>query len=294
MNILIIGLGNMGGAIAQALTCKNSSTITNFVYAVDPYVYMHKNSLPQYNSISIAPNIETASTTFNIEIETIIIAVKPQIISRVLDELQPYLSTKTLIISTVAGVPIEHIAHALTQNNTSHKYIARIMPSIAALTQESLTGLSFSYNLEEKEKEKARKIAQSIGKVMEIPETLMSSITGVSGSGIAFVASFIEALTMAGVREGLSHQQSYKTCLQTVRGALSLLSTDKPKNNNSAKFNSPKDFITAVCSPAGTTIEGIVALQKYGMSTSVFAAVHAATEKSEQFSQDLTIKLSKK
>lgn len=272
MNVLIIGLGNMGYAILNALTEKNNIQ----VYGVDPVIAQNKIS----TDVPIFSSLTQASTAIEVEIHTILLAVKPQIINAVLTDLAKYLSPSSILISTVAATSISHITDTLAQQGTTHTKVARIMPTIAAKNKESLTGISFHDTLTQTDKDMVQEIISSFGSTVIIPESLMHAITGISGSGIAFVAEFIHALTLAGVREGLAHKDAYMIALQTVRGALSLLSSE---DDTPPPYESPQSFINAVCSPGGTTIEGIHALHNNNFQAAIFAAVHAASNKSRNF-----------
>lgn len=271
MNILIIGFGNMGSAMGNALTQ------THKVYAIDP-IHTHHNT---ENTIPLFPNIETASTSIDTEIDIIILTVKPQIITAVLQDLIAYVSDTVCIISSVAGIAMEHITQHLQHDVESDiaNRVIRIMPNIAAKTKESITGICIPEGINDNHKTMALSVVESFGKFIIVSEEQIHAITGIAGSGIAFVAAFIEALTMAGVREGLHYDVSYKTSLQTVRGALELLESGE----NTADFESPSSMISAICSPAGTTIEGIASLYKNKLHHTIFEAVHSASNKSRLF-----------
>lgn len=311
-NILLLGIGNMGGAIAHTLLKVRDDQDKNCftLFAVDPAIAptTHTKIAMNDRDITVFPSIADASTEINIEIDIIILAIKPQHLDEALRSLSPHLNANTLIISTVAGIPIAYIQNALAKDNTP-LHIARIMPTIATLLQESLTGVCFSSTLEEEDKQQVLDIIQAMGTVIVLPESQMSAITGMSGSGIAFVAEFIATLTMAGVKEGIAYPNAYVAALQTVRGALALLSTDgsacnntktsdlkqnadvhSENNANAPLYKSPQDLITAICSPGGTTITGIQTLHEHGMQASIFAAVNAATKKSEKFCSQFLIK----
>lgn len=265
MNILILGLGNMGGSIANAL-CQEHT-----IYAVEPNITHIQNN----SAVSIFSTLDDAVDEINAEIDAIILTIKPQVLFSVLEQLAQHLSPHTLIISSVAGVEISTIARKL---NIPELPIARIMPTIAAKKQKSMTGLSYNEYLSDTQRQQVIDIAQSLGQMIKIPESLMSAITGASGSGIAFVAKFIEAMTMAGVREGLSYQQSFQSTLQTMRGAIALL--EDTVQGDSA-YHNPSEFISSVCSPGGTTIEGIYMLEKHNFEDAIYEAVHAARIKSD-------------
>ena len=276
MKILIIGLGNMGFAIAKSL--KESKASFN-IEAYDPLTKFtdkaKKSGIPLYNT----PSKISQKTPYDV----LLLAVKPTIIRSTLDEIKPLIQNSVTLVSIAAGVSTKILSEHIGDAKTPYPHVVRYMPTIAAQVKESITAISPGKGATKKDIKKAQLIAESFGQSIEIPEPLMDAFTGVAGSGIAFAAAFIEALTLAGVREGLSYDQAYKSTQQTIQGALALLDTTSKK----PVFSSPSQMITAISSPGGTTIAGIHTIHEQGMYAAVLNAVHKAAARSQEIQKSL-------
>ncbi len=263
-NIGIIGFGNMGEAIAKGLSkFRNDYTISisekeskRVAIARERYELLVFKKLPKL--------IE--------ESDIIIIAVKPQDLPPLIEEMK---SIKKLIssgnrgvISIVAGKKIEIYTHSCNINN-----VARFMPNIAAKTSNALVAVSVNETADEEFKNQSIKIANCIGEAFPIPEKLMAAITGLSGSGIAYVLQFIHAMAYGGVASGIGYEDSLKITLKVIEGTLSLL-----KGN----VSNPYKLITDIASPGGTTIEGIKILEEKGFTYSVMEAIKKATDRAKE------------
>ncbi len=263
-NIGIIGFGNMGEALTRGLlkhpgdytvsiTEKDGSRIA---VARERYGLLVFKQLPKL--------IE--------ESDIVIIAVKPQDTIKLFEELKVIkksLATgKRGIISVVTGRKIEECRDYFGINN-----VARFMPNIAAKTGKAIVGLSINETADEDFEKECTKIANCIGEAFPIPEKLMAAMTGISGSGIAYVLQFIHAMAYGGVASGISYENSLKIVTKVVEGALSLLN-----NNNRA----PIQLITEIASPAGTTVEGLKFLEGNAFTYSVMEAVKKATDKAKE------------
>ena len=145
------------------------------------------------------------------------------------------------------------------------------MPNVPAQIGQAMTALSCGTNISEEELSEIKTILEAAGKVEQVPEKLMDCVTAVSGSGPAFVFMFIEALADAAVKCGMPRSQAYIYAAQTVKGSAALVL-------QSGKH--PAVLKDSVCSPGGTTIDGVAALEEKGMRNSVISAVVAAYNKS--------------
>ena len=164
-----------------------------------------------------------------------------------------------------AGVKIEKL-----ESFAKARYV-RIMPNVPAQIAKGMTALSCNDNINSEELSDITEILETAGKVEQVPEKLMDCVTGVSGSGPAFVFMFIEAMADAAVRCGMPRKQAYTYAAQTVMGSAALvLETGKH----------PGELKDSVTSPAGTTIEGVAALESNGMRNAVIEAVTASYNKS--------------
>lgn len=196
--------------------------------------------------------------------EVVFAAVKPQFLGEILDELKDAWNDEKILASIVAGKSIADWQKVLGEK----AQIARIMPNTPAMVQEGMSTVCFSASL--KDRQLILELLSHTGRVMEIRESVMDAAMGVAGCGPAFVYMMIEALADAGVAGGLFRQQAYELAAQTVLGAAKMvLETGEH----------PAALKDAVCSPAGTTIRGVMALEKYGFRNSVEEAVMAAMRK---------------
>ena len=150
--------------------------------------------------------------------EVLIIAIKPQDIPGLMKELKPYITPSHTIISLAAGLKTSYFQEAL-----GTLQVIRFMPNLAAKAGKSLVGVAFGDGVDSARGDSALEIASSLGQGSLVPEKLMSAVTGISGSGLAFVFEFIHALALGGVREGLPYSQALDFALATVEGAVALL-----------------------------------------------------------------------
>jgi pyrroline-5-carboxylate reductase len=256
----IIGYGNMGEAMVRGVRKKLPSIEINVIEKIEARRALAvkkakaKDFGEDYKALLAASDV-------------VIIAVKPQDIEALMQKLASY-STGKKLISILAGKQISYFKGQATKAE-----VARFMPSLAASVGKSVVGISYSPDCSADFKKDAQLIADSIGAGIEIPERLMPAITGVSGSGIAFAFEFINAMTMAGVRAGFAHPASLKIALDVIEGAVQTLR---------AEGLHPADMISRVCSPAGTTIEGMYALEAGGFKSAVSNAVSAAAHRARE------------
>ena len=257
MKIGCIGTGAMGGAIMRAI-CKK--------YDVSQIKVTDKNS-----NLAKAFAKETGASFVKsnkdlLDCDYIFLAVKPQFIYDVYREIGGDLTEKPVIISMAAGVKIEKLQEWFPQGR-----FIRMMPNVCAQIGQAMTAVSYNSNITDDEAKTAIEILSCAGKVEVVPEKLMDCVTAVSGSGPAFVFMFIEALADAAVRCGMPRAQAYTYAAQTVYGSAGMvLETGKQ----------PAILKDMVCSPAGTTIEGVAALEKNGFRNAVIEAVTAACDRS--------------
>jgi pyrroline-5-carboxylate reductase len=260
----IIGVGNMGEAILRGLHQKGMTKgIVVGEIRPERCAYIKEN----YGIEAIPDNRKVAS-----QVQVIILAVKPQELKGVLQEIAPALDSATLLISIAAGASIGAIASILAKDVR----LVRAMPNIAALALESATALSPGREVSAEDMEIAQEIFNAMGRTVIIPESLMDAVTGMSGSGPAYVSLFIEALADGGVRMGLPRKDALEMAIQTVLGTARLLSEHGEH---------PAHLKDRVASPGGTTIAGIAALEAKGFREAVMEAVAAATQRSKELAK---------
>lgn len=200
--------------------------------------------------------------------ETVLLAIKPQDLATFGASIGAA-ARKSLIVSMLAGTSIASIQSAVGASR-----VVRIMPNLAADIGKAVTGIAFAADVPPDDRKAVGDLLDGIGTLVEVKEHLLSAVTGISGSGIAFVFRFIEAIAMAGVEQGIPFPQALEAARDVVESAALLLRSTEEH---------PAEMISRVCSPGGTTIKGIRALENHGFTSAVMAAVEAATERAKEF-----------
>jgi pyrroline-5-carboxylate reductase len=263
IKIACIGTGNMGKALTIGL-CSHVSPKNIFIYDIDS---VQSVKLSEDYKVNISKSANEASEHADI----IIIAVKPYIIVDVLGQIKDVVKDKT-VVSIAAGITISSIAEKLHPETK----IIRAMPNTPALVDKGMTVLTASPNTHKDVLENVKDMFRCVGEVIELPENLLDAVTGLSGSGPAFVFTFIQALTAAAVKLGIPRKEALLLSSQTVMGSAAMVIE---------KREIPIALRVNVASPGGTTIEGIHVLEESGFSGIVMDAVIKAAEKSKQLSQ---------
>lgn len=265
--ISLIGTGNMGEALLSGLISSESSDPKNII-CTDIRENRLKSIQEKYGVHTTTDNIKAVEAS-----EIIIYAVKPQIIASVLRETAACLDMSKLIISIAAGVPLAAIESCLNKKLR----LIRVMPNIAAFVKESASVIAAGGNATEEDIKLSLAIFDSMGRSIFLKENiLMDAITGLSGSGPAYIFLIVDAMADAGVKVGLSREDALFLSSQTVLGAAKLLIETKEHPGRL------KDMVT---SPGGTAIAGIHTLEKGGLRTTLINAVEVATKRSKELGE---------
>jgi pyrroline-5-carboxylate reductase len=216
--------------------------------------------------------IVTANTKVSELASALILAVKPDQTAGVLDEIRDSFTPRHLLISIAAGVTTAKLESALPPRAR----VIRVMPNTPALVGASATGFALGKSATRADGDLAQRLFSAVGVAFQLKETLLDAVTGLSGSGPAYVYQFIEALSDGGVAAGLPRDVATKLAAQTVLGAAKMV-LDTGQHPGTLK-----DMVT---SPGGTTIEGLHELEKGKLRGTVMSAVRAATEKSRKLGQ---------
>jgi pyrroline-5-carboxylate reductase len=265
--ISLIGTGNMGEALLSGLISSGSSDPKNII-CTDVRENRLKSIQEKYGVHTTTDNIKAVEAS-----EIIIYAVKPQIIASVLRETASCLDMSKLIISIAAGVPLAAIESCLNKKLR----LIRVMPNIAAFVKESASVIAAGGNATEEDIKLSLAIFDSMGRSIFLKENiLMDAITGLSGSGPAYIFLIVDAMADAGVKVGLSREDALFLSSQTVLGAAKLLIETKEHPGRL------KDMVT---SPGGTAIAGIHTLEKGGLRTTLINAVEVATKRSKELGE---------
>lgn len=261
--IFFAGTGNMGGAILRGLL--NAGTDAKNIFFFDPSDKAAEavSALGCVRVKSFAEGIEKASVTF--------LCVKPQIFKLVAAEWKAaasVLKSEKTFISIMAGVARKSLIEVLGEKNQ----VLRVMPNLPLTVGKGSVGLATD-GVSEETLKLAEEIFGNIGVTCRVAESLIDAVTGLSGSAPAYVFEFIEGLTRGGVKAGLTRDVALKLALGTIEGSVELV-------KQSGK--SPSDLCAMVCSPAGTTIAGIDALEEGAFRSTLIKAVVAGTNRSKE------------
>ncbi|PID40321.1 MAG: pyrroline-5-carboxylate reductase [Proteobacteria bacterium] len=263
----MIGTGNMGQALIDGLIGSGAAQACNIICS--------DASERQLEIIREKFDIQT--TTDNIAVvnaaEIIIYAIKPQIMSAVLKETADHLDMNKLVISIAAGVPMAAIESLLNKDLR----LIRVMPNVAVAVKEGATAVAAGGQATQEDIQLAMAIFDSVGKSIFLKENdLMDAITGLSGSGPAYIFMIVDALADGGVKMGLSRKDARILASQTILGAAKLLLETQ---------SHPGELKDAVTSPGGTTIAGLHTLEKGGLRTALIDAVETATNRSRELGE---------
>ena len=263
--VLIIGAGYMGSALARGIVAADLP-VSLAVSDIDPkrLEYIAGYSDAQGGKGSITTTTDTLSAAEASDV--IILAVKPGVIGSVLSQIAPVTRNK-LVISIAAGVTL-----AAIEEHVPEAYTVRAMPNICAQIQEgALAYAAGSKSLTGKQTELTESLLGAVGFCIQVSESQLDAVTGLSGSGPAFVFMMIEALSDGGVHAGLPRNVATRLAAQTVLGSAKMVIS------SGMHPDQLKDMVT---SPAGTTIEGVAGLEKAGIRSAFMSAVKAAADKS--------------
>jgi pyrroline-5-carboxylate reductase len=258
-----LGAGQMATALASSWA-KAGLLDLGRSRAADPHPEARRTFEGVTGISTLESNAEVAEVC-----DVLVLAVKPQVISTVLADVKPKLTIRHLVISIAAGVTIRTLAAGLGEAIR----LVRVMPNMPCLVGASASAYSPSSSATSADAELVGKLFSAVGTAVRLPEHLLDAVTGLSGSGPAFVYVFIEALADGGVKCGLPRDVAQKLAAQTVLGAAKMvLETEQH----------PGSLKDAVASPGGTTIAGLHALEQAGFRAAVFDAVEAATRRAQE------------
>jgi len=266
--IAIIGAGNIGEALIGGMIRGNLTKPENILAT--------RRSEDALQELKLKWGI--AITTNNRKgvhgVDIIILAVKPQGANEVLEEIADVIEPHQLIISVMAGVTTQLISKKIGKDNP----IIRTMPNTPVLVDEGATALAKGAHATDEHLEFASTIFSAIGKVEILPENLMDAVTGLSGSGPAYIYMVIEAMTDGGVKMGIPRAIALRLAAQTVYGAAKLVMETRKH---------PAILKDEVTTPGGTAIAAVHELETHGLRTMLINAVATATQRSKELSEML-------
>ncbi len=263
-----IGIGNMGEALLRGILDSglfSSDSISASDINKEKLDFLSK----ELGIIAIENNCELVKKS-----EIILIALKPDIISKVLSEISSELQQPRWCISIAAGINTSMIEEKLSDGIA----VVRVMPNTPAMVREGMSAISPGKYAKEEHLNKTKQIFRAVGKAIVVQEKHMDIVTALSGSGPAFIFLIIESLIDAGVQLGLNRSDASIMAVQTVLGSSKML-IDTQEH--------PAILKNKVTSPGGTTAVGLYELEKGGVRTSIINAVSAAANRSKQISSEL-------
>jgi pyrroline-5-carboxylate reductase len=258
-----IGGGNMGEALIKGLVAANLVP-AEAIYASDVRIERLRALDQQYGVQLVQDNAELVR-----QADVVILAVKPQIMAPVVRQISAAVTRKKLLISIAAGVSTMTIRAALGKEAR----LIRVMPNTPALVLEGVTAIAKAEGLEPGDLDTAGEIFSAVGRVVTLDEELMDAVTGLSGSGPAYVALVVESLADGGVKMGLDRATAMTLATQTVLGAARLML------ETGLHPGALKDMVS---SPGGTSIAGVHALEEGGIRHTFITAVERATQRSRE------------
>lgn len=259
-----LGCGNMGEAMIKGLLQTGLVPAASLA-ATDVRADRLQQMVRQYGIRAAASNPALVA-----EADVVILAVKPQSMTAVLQEIAGVVDRGKLLISVAAGVPVAALRAALGGKPAR---LIRVMPNTPALVLEGATAIARAEGLEAGDLEMAQELFGAVGRVVVLEEEHLDAVTGLSGSGPAYVAIVIESLADGGVKMGLDRAIAMTLAAQTVLGSARLLIETGTH---------PGQLKDMVSSPGGTTIAGIAALEEGGVRRTFITAVERATQRSRE------------
>jgi pyrroline-5-carboxylate reductase len=259
-----IGSGKMATALVRGMIRAGTATPASVVVS-DPVEAARTGLAAATGATAAADNRLVAEAA-----DVLVLAVKPQSMAGVLEELRPVVTPEHLIISVAAGTSLATLSAGL---GAEPRRIVRVMPNTPALLGEGASGYCLGAHARPEDDSIVRSCLDSVGRSFRVAEPLLDAVTGLSGSGPAFVYVMIEALSDGGVRMGLPRDVSTALAAQTVLGAAKMVL------ETGLHPGVLKDQVT---SPGGTTIAGLHAMERAGIRAGLIDAVEAATRRSAE------------
>jgi pyrroline-5-carboxylate reductase len=258
-----LGAGQMAAALARGWTAAGFLS-ADTCRASDPYPDARTRFQQQTGCPTTADNREVVANS-----DVLVLAVKPQTMPALLNEVRPIVTPNHLIVSIAAGITLKLLADGLPADAR----LVRVMPNTPCLLGASASGFAAGPAAKADDVSLVETLFNAVGKAFAVPEPLLDAVTGLSGSGPAFVYVMIEALADGGVRMGLPRDVALTLAAQTVVGAGRMVLETKQH---------PGALKDAVTSPGGTTIAGLHALERGGLRAALMDAVEAATRRATE------------
>ena len=258
--LAILGAGKLGEALLSGILRSGSSA--DDVVVVERHAERAAFLKEQYGvrSVEVAEAVSFA--------RTLVVAVKPQDIGALLDELGPLVTPQHLVVSVAAGIPTAYLEKRLVGVP-----VVRVMPNTPALVDQAMSAISAGAHAGQEHLAATEKLLSPVGKVLRVPESQQDAVTALSGSGPAYFFFLVEAMIDAGILLGLPRAVAADLIVQTALGSATML-RDTGEH--------PVQLREAVTSPGGTTIMAIRELERHGVRAALLAAIEAARDRSAE------------
>ena len=259
-----IGAGNMAGAIVRGAIAAGTDPASIWLTSA------HDSAarLAEKTGARHEPDAEALAAACDV----VVLAVKPRVIpavaARIFDAVA---AARPLIVSIAAGIDLARLESLLPEGAR----VVRAMPNMAAGVGQSMTALAAGAAAGESDLAAARALMDAVGRTMVIAEEDFPTFVGLAGSSPAFVFTFIDALARAGVLGGIPKARAVEIVAQTVLGSARAVQVEAAARADGGAGRTPADLVDAVCSPGGTTVAGLVAMERAGFSSAVIEAVRA-------------------
>lgn len=265
-SIGMVGGGQMGEALIRGLMESGLTEAASIIVA-EPAASRRDYLETNYQVRTTESTAELAGAS-----QVIILAVKPQVMEPVLTLYREHLSARHLLISIAAGVTLSQMERCLSEQMR----IIRVMPNTPALVLAGASAISGNKNASREDMAVCSQIFSAVGTCVEVPESLLDAVTGLSGSGPGYVFTFLEAMIDGGVLAGIPRPLAEQLALQTLYGSAKL----------AMESGEPAAVLKGrVTSPGGTTITGLQVMERDGLRGTMMAAIKAATDRSKELGQ---------
>lgn len=261
--LAFIGGGQMAGALLKGILAADLYRAGEIVVA-EPEATRRELLAREFGVAVVA-----GAADFPAACPVVVLAVKPQVLGKVLESYRGRLAGERLLISIAAGISLAFIEECLAPEPVR---VIRVMPNTPALVQAGASALAPGSRADADDLEVGRRLFAAVGSVVILEERQLDAVTGLSGSGPAYVFTFFEALVEAGVKVGLSREVATELARQTISGSMQLAAADQQQN--------PAALRAMVTSPGGTTIAGLHVLERGGFRGLLMDAVETATRRS--------------
>ncbi|MQA85055.1 MAG: pyrroline-5-carboxylate reductase [Streptosporangiales bacterium] len=259
--IAIVGAGKMGEALLSGLLRAGRE-------AAQMQATVRRSErgalLRERYGVEVVPNAEAAKNA-----DTLILAVKPQDMPVLLDELAPYVPADRLVVSVAAGIPTSFIEGRLADGLP----VVRVMSNTPVLVDQAMSVISAGAHAGEEHLRRTEELLRPVGKVLRIPESQQDAATALSGSGPAYFYYLVEAMTDAGILLGLPRSVAHDMIVQAIVGSAAMLRDSG---------DHPVSLREAVTSPGGTTIAAIRELERHGVRSAFLEAIEAARDRGRE------------